>query len=61
MGPIHPRKLKQHTLLMYNTEGRAGQGAMGLYCGGEIQVPPEEKLGKDCEAVEQSSGRAVQV
>lgn len=51
MGPIHPRKLKQHTLVMYKAEGRTGQRAMG----GEIQVPPEEKLCEDCEAVEQTS------
>lgn len=43
MGPIHPRKLKKHTLVMYKAERRTGQGAMGLYCGGEIQVPPEKK------------------
>lgn len=51
MGPIHPRKLKQHTLVMYEAEGRTGQRAMG----GEIQVPPEGKLCEDCEAVEQTS------
>lgn len=41
--PIHLRKLKRHILVMYKAEGRTGQGAMGLYCGEEIQVPPEEK------------------
>lgn len=55
MRPIHPRKLKQHTLVMHKAEDTTGQGAMDLYCGGEIQDPPEEKVCKDCEAVEQIS------
>lgn len=32
---------------MYKAEGRTGQEAMELNCGGEIEVRPKEKLFKD--------------